>query len=855
MLTTKRIPPVPSQSAVQESIKSLFRLQGDDGQAAESHMMMETAVSFVDNAAGDAYIAEQAPNPIATADGTPDLSLGSFLARPTEINTFTWTTSNPIGVTNTIQPWDLFMNNALIKRKIDNYPFLRGRLHVKVVINATPFQYGCMRVCYSPLLGYVSDKIRTNPTSDLPLRVPYSQQPGAYLSPQSNRGAELELPFFFHENWLNITQRTNVQNFGTLRYVIFAPLDVASASGPTSVTVRTLAWMTDVELMGSTTSLALQGDEYGNGPVSRPATVIAGIASQLTNIPILGKFAKATQIGASAVSTIASLFGFTNVPNINNVEPMYIMSAPHLASAEISTPVQKLALDPKQELSLDTSYLGGSLKDELALTHLLQKESFFADANWTSGALVGDTLFNARITPSLRDIVTLSIIGTPVGLRSYDTVLSYNSNLFKHWRGTIKIRMKVVCTKFHKGRLKVSYDPVSDISVTEPGTNAVYTQIIDIGEQDDVILEIPYHQALAWLEVENDATVDWTQGTALAPRYGKDNGTLSVRVFSTLEAPVASAIKLLFYVSAGDSFEFTNPTTNIGLDINDNVPSFFALQGDDTVDEGPVTLTFGTDTSVDDHRYDQNFGEAILSLRKLLHRSQLVDTVIYANTATSNSWNFLRKWLKRMPYTPGYTPESFPTVARDTLGVGSFSFCYNTMHMIPFISGMFMGYRGGVNYTITPITANFNVDDIRVLRTTDTFPNVTRWYEANGSVGYLTSISNKALVANRQRMPYDGLGGAAVTSNRTSSTVQVNIPDYNNRNFSLVDPTKYIAGSSTDGTDVQGAMVCMNLFTSATDSTSTQGITVFAGAGPDFTTLYFNCCPTLDYSLLPPAPP
>jgi hypothetical protein len=498
--TTKRTPPMSYKSATWESILPLFLLQGDSDQPAE-HTMMETAVSFVDNAAGDAYIAEHAPNPIATADGTPDLSLGKFLARPTEIDSFTWTTSNPIGVARSIQPWDLFLNNALIKRKIDNYPFLRGRLHVKVVINATPFQFGCMRVCYSPLLGYVSDKIRTNPTTDLPLRIPYSQQPGAYISPQSNRGVELELPFFFHENWLNITQRLNVQDFGTLRYVIFAPLDVASASGPTNVTVRTLAWMTDVELMGSTASLALQGDEYGNGPVSRPATVIAGIASQLTNVPILGKFAKATQIGASAVSTIASLFGYTNVPNINNVEPVYVMTTPHLASAEISTPVQKLTLDPKQELSLDTSYLGGSLKDELALTHLLQKESFFADADWTSGALVGTTLFNTRITPSLRDIVQLSIASTPVGLRSYDTIMSYNSNLFKHWRGTIKIRMKVVCTKFHKGRLKISYDPVSDISVTEPGTNAVYTHIFDFGDPAVVILEIPYPHGLAWLDV------------------------------------------------------------------------------------------------------------------------------------------------------------------------------------------------------------------------------------------------------------------------------------------------------------------------------------------------------------------
>jgi len=85
----------------------------------------------------------------------------------------------------------------------------------------------------------------------------------------------MELPFFYHKNWLDITSATNVQNFGTINFVIFAPLGVAVSGGSSAVTVQVFAWMTDVELMGSTASLALQGDEYDEGIVSRPASAVA----------------------------------------------------------------------------------------------------------------------------------------------------------------------------------------------------------------------------------------------------------------------------------------------------------------------------------------------------------------------------------------------------------------------------------------------------------------------------------------------------------------------------------------------------------------------------------------------------
>lgn len=818
-------------------------------------------VTFIDNAGGVYLDLPTSTNNVALVDNTDDLGLGSFLARPTLIDTLTWSTSDVVGVLKTIKPWYLFLNSTAIKKKIDNYAFMRGTLHVKVLINGTPFQYGALRACYSPMLGWVTDKIRTNTVSDLPLGIPYSQQPGFFIYPQSNSGGHMPLRFFLHKNWMDITSTTEVQNMGTLNYFVYAPLSVAVTGGSSTVTVRTYAWMSDVELMGSTSRLALQGDEYGVGPISAPASAISAIASRLSTIPVIGRFARATEIGASAVSSIATLFGYTNVPVIEDVKPLHPMNAPMLASAHIGVPVQKLTLDPKQELSIDPSPHGIGSADELSLAYLKSKESFFASVNWSTTDTAGTQLFNMRVSPSLNGQVSLlNTTSTNVGKRVYHTPLSYVGAMFKHWRGDIVVRIKVVCTKFHKGRLKISYDPRGDISTTDPDENTVYTQILDIGEKDDIEFVIPYHQALAWLE--NDQTIqdNWTPGNSNNPRSGIDNGLLTIRVLNTLTAPTSGSLYLLFFVKGGDNFEFANPSGHIGPDSINIVPSFFALQGEDTTDITSSRVIIGTESKPLPERYALNYGECIGSLRNILHRSMVFETTPVP-AAGAGTFNAVRKVYKRMPYTPGFDPTWSATSANKVVAAsGTSPYIFNTMAHIPYISGMFLGFRGGVNYTVTPSSELYGyVDDIRVVRATDTAAVSAgqRFVSLTASSGFGASTSTKAHFLNRNYYYRDGFGGMGITTTRTNGSLVFNIPDYNNYNFSLVDPTNYIIGTDADSTREQNVVLQMLLKRVATgdaDTATTMTIQSEVSAGPDFTCLHFLCCPTLDYIRNEPTP-
>jgi len=111
------------------------------------------------------------------------------------LSTITWNESDSAGADNYIDPWNLFFSDARVKKKIDNYSFLRCKLKIKVVVNASPFYYGAMRFCYIPARGYKNEQILFD-GSNLNHLIPYSQTPGFWIYPSSSTGGEMELPFF-----------------------------------------------------------------------------------------------------------------------------------------------------------------------------------------------------------------------------------------------------------------------------------------------------------------------------------------------------------------------------------------------------------------------------------------------------------------------------------------------------------------------------------------------------------------------------------------------------------------------------------------------------------------------------------
>jgi hypothetical protein len=79
--------------------------------------------------------------------GSKNASIVDFLSRPVNILTTNWAVGNSIDTA--FKPWNLFFNHASIKKKIDNYAFIRCDLHLKIMVNAHHFimERLCILMC------------------------------------------------------------------------------------------------------------------------------------------------------------------------------------------------------------------------------------------------------------------------------------------------------------------------------------------------------------------------------------------------------------------------------------------------------------------------------------------------------------------------------------------------------------------------------------------------------------------------------------------------------------------------------------------------------------------------------------
>jgi hypothetical protein len=844
----------------------LFVQSGDVVDDPVVHGSSETSevVTFIDSSTGQVDNTPFEYSAIASSGATLNTSLEHFLRRPTRIDTRTWTTATGNGVLGTvIEPWYLFLNNSVIRNKLNNYAFLRAKLCVKIVVNATPFHYGCMRVAYEPNVNAANtgdrvSKIRTNAITSNTQIVPYSQLPGAWVLPADNSGGEIHVPYFRHTNWLPLKRASDVKTMGTLTYYIAFPLSVASASGSTSVTVDTFAWLEDVELGGSTAELTLQAKDEYDGVISAPARAVASAAAALSSVPVIGKFAKATAMGVGAMADIAHLFGFTNTPVIDDVHGVVPMTGAHLASSEIGTPVQKLTLDPKQELSIDPTMHGIPNVDEMVIENIIKKKSALIMDGWSTSDAVGTVLFNARVSPMLFQRVAI-VDGNAVerAYRVYHTPMSYLGMMFTHWRGDIVFEIEVICTKFHKGRLKISWDPIGETGTAALDENTVFTTILDIGENNKALFRVPFHQAFAWCRTRGITADNWTPGNALGFTESFDNGLFIISVLTPLMSPVSPqniGVKISAYSA---SVEFANPRACLAENTGQSPPSFFAVQSADIQDVEASMVTFGDEGRDHPQRYALNFGEKIVSLRTLLHRYSLYDISSIVPDGATRAFIYSKSYTRHPPVY-GYDPNGKST-AYKLLVAGNSSFNYTPTHPISYVEMMYGAATGGVNFIMNPSADLYPyVGDVRVQRITDSARTNDRLgiVVAGINAGTTASVYNRFLNFRDGSSSATGQAGAAFTNSQTNASINWNYPMMTSVNFNYTDPTGYILGKANDQTTRE----CVNLevlVKQDTGSTTSKSLTfaTYAGSGVDYNCLWWLCCPTLDYyTSIPLAP-
>jgi hypothetical protein len=666
-------------------------------------------VAFKDATSTWEYKVDSNPDYTFGICDSDDADLGNFFSRPVKIQSYSWGTGTTLF--ENFRPWADYFNNPRVLNRVSNYNLLRAKLHLKFVINGNGFHYGRAIASYVPLPD--DDEFLTTRSFFPQDLIAASQRPHVYLDPTLSQGGDMILPFFWQENAMSVP-RTEWSAMGEVYIQTIQGLKHANGAND-SVTISVFAWAEDVSLAVPTSAepgaiVPQAQDEYGTGPISRPASVVAKAAGALRDAPVIGPYARATELAASATSAIATSFGFSRPAILDDIVPYRPTAFGNFANTNMPDSTTKLSTDAKQELTVDSRTAGLAGADEMTIKSIATRESYLTQFPWSVASAAEDALFQIEVTPQVWDAVatlTLPEIHLPA--------CAFATLPFENWRGTMRYRFQIVSSAYHKGRLKIVYDPYAFAS-NEYNTN--YTYIVDIAEDKDFTVDIGWGSSHPWAVVSGPGRVGdlfdppFRAGptTPDSPPQRRANGVLRVYVVNELTIPNSSInndVAVNVFVSAADDLCVANPNYRIDDYSYFNVPSLLGPQAEDemqatdqdTTDEPSKPMNQDTDhlmlarqdnATAYDHVF---FGETITSFRALLKRYNRAYFTM-TTLAAGNSLQLVRVVRRAFPPYRGFAPGAeYLTV------LGRYN--YGHMTLLNYLTPAYVGWRGSLRYKVS----------------------------------------------------------------------------------------------------------------------------------------------------------
>jgi hypothetical protein len=729
---------------------------------------------------------------------------------------------------------------------------MRAKLHVKFVINGNGFHYGRLISSYIPLPD--EDDFTVDRAFFQQDIVQASQRPHLYLDPTTSQGGDMVLPYFWYDNYLSIPQ-AEWRQMGDM--IIHTLQGLKHANGATdSVTISVFAWAEDVALSvptstepGGLTPQMGKEDEYGKGIISRPASIVARVAGGLRTAPYIGNYARATEIAANAVDSIATTFGYSRPTNLDHISYYRPTVMGNLANVNVPDSCQRLTLDAKQELTIDPTTLGLGPVDEMTINSVACRESYLTQFPWTVSATTEQMLWQTQVTPYTWAVNLLS--AEP---EMHIPACMFAGLPFQNWYGSMKYRFQVVSSNYHKGRIKIVYDPYGFQS-NEYNTN--YTYIIDIAEEKDFTVQIgwgsdkPYctSGAPGAASFVDASTVPYgTIDVPITP-LNRANGMLRVYVVNELTVPnstINNDVSMNVFVSAGDDIQFRNPSDVLEAYSYFSTPQMgfepqAGIEGD--VDETsepskPMEQTVEhtilspvSNTDAYDHVF---YGESIVSFRSLLKRYSQHAFEIPPELDGVVEWN-LRKLA--FPYYRGYAPGAITTTGTAK------QYNYARMTMLNYLTPAYTAWRGSLRWKIASINAIISGSNgiaetpMRVTR------DVASQTYSNTSV--LHGI-DQAFALTLLQGTKPTLTGASYTHDNVCPTLEFEVPFQQTRRFAFAKRANWTTVST-----LGNAYTVTKLLSKFTTSRMAQEH--LCSTGEDFSLFFFTGAPIMYYDVAQPA--
>lgn len=826
---------------------------------------------FRDQFSGHTNDIETFVDPTRKLQDKDDVPLSEFFARPVKAFEAQWNTN---GILNAeFNPWRQFLTNKRVQNRLANFKLLRCNLRMKVVVNGNGFQYGRAIVAYWPMSGY--DQLSTHTSLDPIDLTQTSQLPHIFIDPTTSTGGEMLIPFFWHENYFDITRSNwggdlGLPDAGKILFRTLNPLKHANGADD-KVTISFFIWAEDVEMaiptsVDSNTLAPQAGEEVDEantkGMVSGPATTVAKYAGIAAGYAPVAPYAMATSKVAGAIASAAKIMGYSRPTNTQNPEPFRPTPISQLATTTTPDTALKLTVDDKQELTIDPRVSGVGAHDPLIIRDIAKREAYLTQFTWPVADGPTTLLWNARVNPCLwQEDANGAIVLPPCAIAALP---------FRYWNGSMKFRFQVVCSTFHKGRLEIRFDPGYVDGTTIGEYNINYMEIIDIAETQDFTIEVTNSQPFSLLRHLDPGVDSVTEGYSTTDYNGTlnglCNGVISVRVLNELTVPnstIDNDISINVFVSAGDDFEVFVPEDNF------QKFTFFQPQsGTEMVPESQNTSEPSAPQQAEsDHmgadlQYSSELnmvfaGESIVSFRPLLKRYNLWRREVNNPLGTTGFRKIVRQRLMYPFYRQG-SPS-------DYVDAGPVGYNFANTVLLHWVTTCFAGYRGSIRYKYLINKATAGGTEYGSCCDNNGFRVYVERLDplAQSNPAYITFNSDMALSPPwlvsqsiipgfSDRVP-TGARGTVFASDLINPNVEFEVP-YQTQ-FRFV-PGKLARQTNANAVQSQ-AGTFQNLYRVSYEGNTSleQQIDMHVAAGEDFQVYFWSGMPRIYYSDAPPQPP
>nr|QQV35793.1 capsid protein [Dicistroviridae sp. squirrel/UK/2011] len=638
-------------------------------------------------------------------DGVP-ASVKSFLAKPVP-----WQ-QGLLALTDTAATFPNFPTSAPLRYnktfsdKLSGVMSMRYTVVFTLQVNANRFQQGRYVLAFVPTGGALYDATNLDPINDYlglhrSTKTEITQLHHVELDVNTDTSVQLRIPYISAYPSLAWNPDLAAPYFGDPGVVFLYPYSPLNApTGNTTASYTIWAHYEDVEVFGNTipTAASVYPPAPGpaiesqagrvrklkrdidlfdreikeTGPISSGLSLIADGFSQFTKVPLLTSVSAPLGWSIRAASNIAASVGWSKPPVLDKVVRMNRFPHSYMTNEDQADDTQPLSLFSDNHVSVAPGF-SSTDNDEMSINYLKSIFSWFVTVPWLESQVLGTEIYKKDISPFsfvVPDAVTPAV--------SHYTPVGYLAQYFNRYTGGFVIKIKVVKTEFHSGRLLFVFNPSESSCFNNDSVyadaNYLHKTILDIREQNEFIIEIPYVSIIPWRTVANAGTP------------GSTFGQFKIYVLDELVAPetVSSQIELLIEVAGAPDLQFSTPRRNrlvpygaatFQMDFSSN------SRGDVNSDASPTTLDVnmvggtspGENTMIKD---EMCVGEVVTSLRTLLKRGGFLGFTTQTSATTQN--------IILLPYGWRYTKD---VAASET---------EYTMDIFSSLSAIYALVRGGV---------------------------------------------------------------------------------------------------------------------------------------------------------------